>query len=449
MKYLLFTATVFCAIAFKSYAQEAPPSSQTYNFSIQECINYAYEHQDSVVNANLDIKSADYKVKETRGIGLPQISGTANFQDYLKIPTTLLPGEVFNQPAGTFIPVKFGVKYQSSIGATADQILFDGSYLVGLKASRTYKELSIRNLTRSKIQVTVSITKAYYQVLVSNEQLRLTNANLKQLKQQFDETVAQNKQGTVEKIDVDRISVQYNNLVTTRENTIRSLALNYQVLKFQMGMPIEYSLTLKDKLEDIKLDDTADLAADTSFYHSRIEYNLAETGIELKKLDLKRQKSQYLPTLKANASYTSSYQDNNFSNLYKMNFPSSYIGLSLNIPIFNGWQRLNQVRQSKIAVLKSQNDLVDAKNGLKLEANKANVAYINGLQSLNNQKRNRELADEVLRVSKIKYQQGVGSSIEVTQAQTSLDDANDKYIQGLYDALISKVDLDKAYGRIK
>ena len=449
MKYLLFTATVLWAIAFKSYAQEAPPNNQTFNFSVQDCINYAYEHQDSVVNAGLDIKSAEYKVKETRGIGLPQVSGTANFQDYLKIPTTLLPGEVFNQPAGTFIPVKFGVKYQSSIGATADQILFDGSYLVGLKASKTYKELSVKNLTRNKIKISVSVTKAYYQVLVSNEQLRLTDANLKQLKQQYDETVAQNKQGTVEKIDVDRIAVQYNNLVTTRENTIRSLALNYQVLKFQMGMAIENALSLRDKLEDIKLDDTADLAADTSFYHNRIEYSLSETGIALKKLDLKRQQSQYLPTLKFNASYTSSYQDNSFGNLYKMNFPSSYIGLSLNIPIFNGWQRLNQVRQSKIAVLKSQNDLENSKNGLKLEANKANVAYVNGVQSLNNQKRNRELAEEVLRVSKIKYQQGVGSSIEVTQAQTSLDDANDKYIQGLYDALISKVDLDKAYGRIK
>ncbi|MEZ2337992.1 TolC family protein [Mucilaginibacter sp. RCC_168] len=449
MKYLLFTATVFCAIAFKSYAQEAPPNSQTFSFSIQDCINYAYEHQDSVVNAGLDVKSAEYKVKETRGIGLPQISGSATFQDYLKIPTTLLPGEVFGQPAGTFIPVKFGVKYQSSIGATADQILFDGSYLVGLKASKTYKELSLKTLTRNKIQISVSVTKAYYQVLVSNEQLRLTDANLKQLKQQYDETVAQNKQGTVEKIDVDRIAVQYNNLVTTRENTIRSLALNYQVLKFQMGMPIENALSLKDKLEDIKLGDTADLAADTSFYHNRIEYSLSETGVALKKLDLKRQQSQYLPTLKANASYTSSYQNNSFGNLYKMNFPSSYIGLTLNVPIFNGWQRLNQVRQSKIAVLKSQNDLENAKNGLKLEANRANVAYVNGLQSLNNQKRNRELAEEVLRVSKIKYQQGVGSSIEVTQAQTSLDDANDKYIQGLYDALISKVDLDKAYGRIK
>jgi outer membrane protein TolC len=197
MKYLFYTATVFCAIAFKGYAQETAPSTQTYNFTVQDCVNYAYEHQDSVVNANLDIKSAEYKVKETIGIGLPQVSGTASFQDYLKIPTTLLPGEIFGQPAGTFIPVQFGVKYQSSVGVNADQILFDGSYLVGLKASKTYKELSIRSHIRSKIEANVNVTKAYYQVLVSNEQLRLLNANIAQLKQQMDETVQQNKQGFV------------------------------------------------------------------------------------------------------------------------------------------------------------------------------------------------------------------------------------------------------------
>ena len=451
MKYLLFTATVFCALAFKSYAQDSPPNTQTYNFSIQECVNYAYEHQDSVMNAKLDVKSAEYKVKETTGIGLPQVNGSASFQDYLKIPTTLIPGEFLGQPAGTFVPLQFGVKYQSSLGVNASQILFDGSYLVGLKASKTYKELSARSYTRSRIEANVNVTKAYYQVLVSNEQLRLLDANIKQLKQQFDETIQQNKQGFVEKIDVDRITVQYNNLVTSRENTIRLLALNYQVLKFQMGMPIEYNLTLRDKLEDIKLDNTAaaDLGADTTFYHNRIEYNLLETSIKINELDLKLKKSHFLPTLTANASYVSSYQDNNFSNLYKKTFPQSYVGVTLNVPIFSGGQRINQVRQSKIAVLKSQNDLDNAKNALKLQANNATVTYVNGLQTLNNQKQNQTLAQEVLRVSKIKYQQGVGSSIEVTQAQTSLEDADNKYIQGLYDALVSKVDLDKAYGRIK
>ncbi|SEP02636.1 Outer membrane protein TolC [Mucilaginibacter gossypiicola] len=449
MKYLFYTAMLLCAIAVKGYGQEAAPNTQTYNFTVQDCVNYAYEHQNTVVNSALDIKSAEYKVKETTGIGLPQISGSASFQDYLKIPTTLLPGEFFGAP-GTFVPVKFGVKYQSNLGLSLNQILFNGSYLVGLKASKTYRELSQRNYTRSKIEANVAVTKAYYQVLVSDEQIKLYDANIAQLKQQVDQTVAQNKQGFVEKIDVDRITVQYNNLITNRENVIRSLALNYQMLKFQMGMPVDENLVLKDKLSDISLDkNVAELAVDTGFYHNRIEYSLQETQKKLNELDLQNKKSTYLPTLSANGSYAASYQDNNFSKLYSQVFPSSYVGLTLNVPIFSGGQRLNQVRQAKVEVQKSTNDLVNLKNTINLDAKVATVSYINGLQSLNNQKRNQQLAQEVLRVSKIKYQQGVGSSIEVTQAQTSLEDADNQYIQGLYEALVSKVDLDKAYGRIK
>jgi outer membrane protein TolC len=449
MKYLLFTATFFCAIAFKSYAQETPPNNQTFNFSVQECVNYAYEHLNTVVNAGLDVKSAEYKVKETTGTGLPQISGSASFTDYLKIPTTLLPGEFFNAP-GTFIPVKFGVKYNSNLGVSLTQKIFDGSYFVGLKASKTYKELSERSYTRTKITANIVVTKAYYQVLVSDEQIRLYDANIAQLKQQLDQTVAQNKQGVVEKIDVDRITVQYNNLVTSRENLVRSLALNYQLLKFQMGMPIEYNLTLKDKLVDIKLENNvAELSLDTAFYHNRIEYALQETDKKVNELLLQNKKAAYLPTLNFNGNYAASYQDNSFGNLYKNSFPSSYIGLSLNVPIFSSGQRSNQVKQAKISLMQSQNNLVDLKNSLNLSAKTATVAYVNGLQTLNNQKSNQALAQEVLRVSKIKYQQGVGSSIEVTQAQTSLEDADNKYIQGLYDALISKVDLDQAYGRIQ
>ncbi|MGZ3752630.1 MAG: TolC family protein [Mucilaginibacter sp.] len=451
MKNIIITTLFLLSIALSSYAQQGMATpGQPYNFTVQDCINYAYEHQDSVVNAKLDVKSAEYNVKETIGRGLPQVNGTAGFQDYLKIPTTLLPGEIFGQPAGTFIPVKFGVKYQSNLGVSASQIIFDPDYLVGLQARTTYKQLYERSYNRSKIETNVNVTKAYYQVLVSSEQIRLLDANLKQLKQQLDETSAQNKQGMAEKIDVDRLAVQYNNLVTSRENTLRLLGLNYQLLKFQMGMPIEYELLLKDKLDDIKLDDNvADIGADTTFYKTRVEYGLLETQKQLNEYDVKRKKGQFLPKLTANASYTSSYQNNGFGNLYSMSFPSSYIGLTLNIPIFTGFQHVNQLRQSQITVLKAENNLISLKNALNLEASKAKITYINGLQSLNSQKQNQQLAAEVLRVSKIKYQQGVGSSIEVTQAQTALDDADNKYIQGLYDALVSKVDLDKAYGRIK
>jgi outer membrane protein len=417
----IFTLLICITGALQGYSQ-TQPAPQTYNFSVQEAISYALTHKDSVVNSGLDVKNADYYVKELIGQGFPQIDGTASFQDYLKIPTTLLPGEFFGAPAGTFIPVKFGVKYQSNLGVNVSQLLFDPSYIIGLQGRKTYKELYSRGYTSTKIDVTAKVTKAYYQVLVSNEQIKLLDANIAQLKQQVDQTTAQNKQGFVEKIDVDRIAVQYNNLITSRENTLRLLALNYQLLKFQIGMPIENSLTLKDGLNDIKLDENiVETVTDTASYKNRIEYKVFETSLKLSEFDLKRMKAQFLPTLKANVAYTASYQNNSFKDLYSTSFPSSYVGLTLNVPIFSGGQRTNQVRQSEITVQKNKNNLDGLRNGLNLQAAQAKIIYMNSLQSLNNQKRNQELAREVLRVSKIKYQQGVGSSIEVTQAQTALE----------------------------
>nr|WP_294943120.1 TolC family protein [uncultured Mucilaginibacter sp.] len=448
MKRLLLMI-LFATAGLKGFSQ-TQPAPQTYSFTITDAVNYAYEHRDSIVNAALDVKSADYRVKEIIGQGFPQIDGTASIQDYLKIPTTLLPGEVFGAPAGTFIPVKFGVKYSSNLGINASQLLFDPSYIVGLQGRKTYKELYNRAYNRTKIEMNVAVTKAYYQLLVNIEQIRLLDANIAQLKHRQDQTVAQNKQGVVEKIDVDRITVQYNNLVTSRENTVRLLALNYQVLKFQIGMPIDYNLTLRSGLQDIKLEEgVAEISADTAAYKNRAEYGIMETSLQLNKFDLKRVKAQFLPTLSANAAYTYSYQNNSFSDLYSTSFPSSYIGITLKVPIFSGFQRTNRVKQSQITVLKAENSLAHAKNGFNLAAQSAKTLYFNGLQTLNNQRRSQELAREVLRVANIKYQQGVGSSIEVTQAQTDLQNADNEYIKGLYDALVSKVDLDRAYGRIQ
>jgi len=470
MKNIFFTTLLLISLALNSYAQQAAPPPMDYNFTVADCVNYAYDHQHDAINSKLDTKSADYHVKEIIGQGYPQISGSASFQDYLKSPTVLFPdfitpsiygvlakegvkngaGVTITPNAGSGLqPVNFTQKYNSNLGLTVNQIIFDPNYIVGLQARKTYKQLYDRSYTRTKIEVNVNVTKAYYQVLVSVEQLKLLEADINQLKQQLDETVARNKQGFVEKIDADRITVQYNSLITTRENTLRLLALNYQLLKFQMGMPIEQDLKLKDKLEDISLDvSSADAVKDTTVYHNRIEYNLLETQKKLNEYDLKSKKGQFLPKLTANGSYAPAFQNNNFSDLYKTNFPSAYIGLSLSVPIFTGGQHLNQVRQSEITVLKAQNDLDNMKNTIDLQINQSRISYINGLQTLNDQKKNRALAEEVLRVAKIKYQQGVGSSIEVTQAQTALQDADNQYIQGLYDALVSKVDLDKAYGRI-
>ncbi len=443
MKYK-YPVLIFCL--FSVISAKAQLTDSLANFSLKEAIDYAQNHQSSILNASIDEEIAKNTVKRTIGIGLPQLNGNVNFQDFLKIPTNLLPGEIFGKP-GTQIPAQFGVQYQSSFGLELNQLLFDGSYLVGLQASKTYKELSNKNLKRSRIETAIGVTKAYYSVLVSNEQLSLLDANIERLKKSLNDTKALFANGFVEKIDVDRLTVLNNNLETERGNVIRLLELNLNLLKFQMGMNIQFKLVLKDSIGSLQVAEFLTVK-DTSAYQERIEYSLLETQKKLNELDLKRYKSLFLPSLSAFGTTSRSLQSNDFLNLTDRSFPATIIGFRLSVPLLSGGVKTYQVRNAKLEVLKTENNLINLRNGINLEVEQAQTVYRNGLKSLENQKRNMELAKEVLRVTKIKYEQGVGSSIEVTIAETSLKESQNNYINALYDLLINKVNVDRALGKI-
>lgn len=444
MKHYLYIFLFCLGWAIPAKAQQKDTVA---TFTLNQAISYAQRHQSAVLNAQIDEQIAKNTVKQTIGIGLPQVSGNASFQDYIKIPTSLLPGEVFGAP-GTQIPVQFGVKYNSSFGLELNQLVFDGTYLVGLKASRTYRELSTKNTKRTRIETAVAVTKAYYSVLVSNEQLSLLDANLDRLKKSLNDTEQLFKNGFVEKIDVDRLTVLNNNLITERENVIRLLALNKDLLKFQMGMTIGSELTLVDQISTVSAHDNVVLAKDTTAYRKRIEFSLLETQKALNDLDVKRYKSAFLPSLSAFGSTSNSFQSNSFGSLYDTRFPTTVVGLRLSVPIISGGIKKYQLANAKLAVLKTENDLSNLQNTINLDIKQAQTTYKNGQQSLANQQRNMDLAKEVLRVTKIKYEQGVGSSLEVTTAETSLKEAQNNYISALYDMLINKVNLDKALGNI-
>jgi len=428
------------------YSAKAQMADTVAAFTLQEAIDYAQTHQSAILNAKVDEEIARNTVKKTVGMGLPQINANVNFQDFIKVPTNLLPGEFFGKP-GEMIPVRFGVKYQSSAGLELSQLLFDGTYLVGLQASKTYKELSTKNLQRSRIETAVAVTKAYYSVLVSNEQLSLLDANIVRLKKSLKDTEALFKNGFVEKIDLDRLTVLNNNLETERENVVHLLDLNLHLLKFQMGMNINSTLTLKDSISGLNVEESVALN-DTSAYKSRIEYSLLETQKKLNELDLKRYQSQYLPSIGAFGSTTRSLQSNTFNELFDRSFPMTVIGFRISVPIISGGIRNYQVRNARLEIKKTENNLVNLRNGINLEVEQAKTVYRNGFRSLENQKRNMTLAQEVLRVTKVKYEQGVGSSIEVTTAETALKESQNNYINALYELLINKVNLDKALGKI-
>lgn len=428
--------------------------SQSYQFSLQQAIEYAYQNQHDIKNAALDAEISKNKVKETVAIGLPQVTGSAAFQKFIDIPTQTIPNFISpltGAAPGTypeFIEAKFGTNYTANYGIQVSQLLFDGNYLIGLKASSVYKDLTVKALARTKIETNVTVTKAYYSVLVNRKRLELLDANIIRLKKTLDDTKAYFQNGFAEKVDFDRLSVLFNNLTTERENVAKMVELSNSLLKFQIGMPVNSELILSDKLESIQL--TAMLESNQVFSpEERVEYQLLKTSMKLNELDYKRNIVTHAPSLVAFGNISRNFQNNDFKNLTDKAYPTSIVGLQLNIPIIGSGKKYYQTKQAKLVLEKSKNDVSNLENALNLQSKQAQIVYNNSVRSLENQRKNMDLANEVLRVSKAKYDQGVGSSLEVTTAETALKESETNYISSLYDALIAKVELDKAFGKIQ
>ncbi|MFN5704847.1 MAG: TolC family protein [bacterium] len=458
--YILLLVTL---ISIKANAQES------FQFTLQEAVEYAMSNQVNIKNAELDKEIAKQKVRETVAIGLPQIDGKASIQNFLDIPTQVLPDFISPAVYGTLVkegvidgngnpiqmptsfgstPVQFGTNFNMSYGIDISQLIFDGNYLLGLKAASVYKDLSIKALKRSKIETQVNVSKAYYNVLVAQKNIELLDANIVQLKKTLDDTKAYYDQGFVEKIDIDRLNVLYNNLVTERENISRIVDLSKVLLKFQMGMPIASKLELKDKLEDVVLQQNLNSEEGVNL-EGRVEFQLLKTQMRLNELDYKRNIVNRAPSLVAFGSFSRNGLSNEFSTLTDVFYPTSIIGLQLNVPILGSGKKYYQTKQAKLNLEKSKNDLKNLENALSLESKSANVTFNNSVNSLNNQRKNMDLASEILRVSKAKYEQGVGSSIEVVTAQTSLKEAETNYINALFNALVAKIELEKSKGNIQ
>ena len=424
--------------------------TKSYNFTLQQSVDFAYQNQAKVKNALLDEQIAYQKVKEVTSIGLPQLSGSFDIKDYVEIPTSLLPGQFFGAPPGTYIPVKFGTQYNATAGLSASQLLFDGGYIVALQATKLVSELSKQLTTRTKIEIATNVRKAYYSVLIGDERMKLMNANVERIKKLSEDTKALNANGFVEKIDVDRITLAYNNLMLEKEKVQRFLDLSLNLLKFQMGMDQSATLTLTDKLSDITFQ-VLDVSAEKVDYKKRVEYSILTSQKRANELDLKRNRFGYYPTVVAYAAANANAQRDEFDffDTKKSWYPIGIVGATINVPIFDGLQKHHRIQQSKLNLMKSENDLKSIESAIDLDVANAKTLLQNSSQSLDMQKQNIALAEEVFRVSKLKYDQGIGSNIEVITAETALKESQANYYSALYDALVAKVDYDKATGNSK
>lgn len=482
---------VLLALLFGSYQAMAQQTASTRSFSLQQAIEYALVNQTTVKNAHIQQEIARARVGEIRSIGLPQINAGVEMGNNLVLQKTLIDPNTFGpqvdirpMPATvsaeqinqgrdvtitpdfdtTFVSrppasLAFGLKYAGSAALSASQLLFDGSYLIGLKAAKVYTDLSRKQAQQTEIEVIDQVTKAYYGVLVSWERLALLDRNLLRLQTQLREVAEIHKEGFAEKIDVDRLQVAFNNLNVEKEKASRLVALGVDLLKFQMGMDLNQPIELTDKLDNIVIEAQAALNTQKFNYSQRIEYAVLETQRDLAKLDIKNKQAGYYPRLLLNGRYGYSGSSNNFSDLIRTKtqfdgvdyanwFEFAYVGVSLQVPIFDGLRKKYEIQQAKLNLQTVNNGFRILQQSIDLQMRQSNTNLQNAFLVLESQKQSLALAEEVARVANIKFKEGVGSNLEVVSAETELRQAQTNYYSAIYDALIAKVDLQKATGTL-
>ncbi|MEN9702820.1 MAG: TolC family protein [Aquirufa sp.] len=421
------------------------------SFSLKQAVDYAITHQVQVKNSQIDLQNASAKINEIKAMGLPQVNGSVALTNNLILQRMFIPAKIFNPAAaeGELIAAKFGVDNAGFANVALSQLVFDGSYLLGLKATSVYKDLAIKSVTQSKQQVAENVTKAYYGILVNEKRMGLLSLNLARLDTLLKETRELNKQGFVEKIDVQRLDVQANNLRTELDNVNRLQELSYSLLKFQMGYPMEEPIKVTESLEKIELATFNLNTAGEFSYANRIEYSILQTQENLAELDLKSIKAGYLPRLVLNANYGYNAGANAFSDLMtKQWFDNAAITVALQIPIFDGFSKKYKAVQSANNLQKVRQSYGLLKSSIDLQRSQASITMKNALESMKEQKANLDLANEISRVTRVKYQQGVGSNLEVLNAESSIKESQANYFTALYNALIAKVEVEKANGTL-
>ena len=421
------------------------------NYSLKQAVDYAIAHQVQVKNSQIDLQNANAKVNEIRAMGLPQVNGSLSLTNNLILQRVFIPARIFNPAAaeGELIAAKFGVDNAGFANVGLSQLVFDGTYLLGLKASSVYKDLAVKSVTQSKQQVAENVTKAYYGILVNEKRQSLLALNVARLDTLLKETRELNKQGFVEKIDVQRLDVQANNLRTELDNVNRLQELSYSLLKFQMGFPMEEPIKLSESLEKVELATFNMNAAGDFNYSNRIEYSILQTQENLAELDLKSIKAGYLPRLLLNANYGYNAGANGFGDLVsKPWFDNAAVTVALQIPIFDGYSKKYRAIQSANNLQKVRQSYGLLKSSIDMQRSQASITMKNALESMKEQKANLELANEISRVTRVKYQNGVGSNLEVLNAESSIKESQANYFTALYNALVAKVELEKANGTL-
>lgn len=436
---LLFLTIILITIA--STGQEG----KTHTFTLEQAITFAIDSNYTAINARRDIAAAVHRKWETTATGLPQINGAIGYQNNLKQPTTLLPAEITGGTPGTFVPVTFGTKQNASATATLSQLLFDGSYLVGLKAAKVFLSFSENASQKTDLELRKGVIYAYGSVLLAQESVLVLEENKKNLEKSLFETNEIYKNGLTEEENVEQLQITLLEIKTLLNNAKRNTQIAKETLLMALGLPIDEIIELTDSLENLTQKNTSLVLLETSLnVENNIDYKIAQNLTQQRELEVKLEKSKGMPSLSAFVNYGTQANSDDFSFFdgKQIWYQSSIFGVNMNVPIFSSGGRTAKTQRAKIELEKANTQLTQTQQTIRLNFNTAKSNYQFAIENFENSKQNVALAERIEHKNQIKFTEGLSTSFDLRQAQMQLYSMQQNYLQAMLQVITANAELE-------
>nr|WP_315194842.1 TolC family protein [uncultured Flavobacterium sp.] len=441
----ILTLTLF---TMSGFAQDTSTGEQkkSYSFTLQQAIDHAIENNYSAINSGRDIEAAKEKKWETTAMGLPQLNAGVDFTNNFVLQKSVVPAEFFGGNPGEYAEVAFGTKYNMVAKSTLSQLIFDGSYIVALQASKTYLKYYENAKRRTDIDVKEMVINSYGNVLLAKENIAILEKNIASLQKTLHDTRATYKNGLIEEENVEQLEITLASLESTLNYNNRLLDITYKMLKINLGIDINAAITLTDNLDDLTIQNMDLAFSKTEFdVNNNISYKIATNFEEQRTLEYKLQKSKALPSLSANFNfgYTAFKDHFEFFSKNQNWFNYSNLGLSLNVPIFSSLARSSRTQQAKIALDQAKTQLSETEQKLKLQYATAKSEYEYSIADYETAKSNLNLSERIEKKQQIKFTEGLSTSFDFNDAQRQLYTAQQKYLQTMVNIINKKASLEK------
>ncbi len=418
---------------------------KSYSFTLQEAITFALDSSYTAINARRDIAKAIKQKWEVTAQGLPQINGKITYQNNLKQIVSLIPAEFFGGPSGTFSPVEFSPKQSVNASATLSQLIFDGSYLVGLQAAKVFLQYSKNANQKTQLEVRKGVINAYGSVLLSEEMVTILKKNKETLEKNLFETQQIYKNGFTEEESVEQLEITLNDIKNRLSNTKQMLQIAKQMFNLALGLNIDTPVNLTDSLESLTQKNTSLQLLETDLtIENNIDYKIASNLTQQRQLELKKEKTNALPNLAAfvNLGTLANGNDFTFLNNEQKWYAFSIFGVTMNVPLFSSMGRSAKTQRASIALDQANTQLKETEQKIKLALSQTKANYQFAIENYNNAKKNLSLAERIEHKNQLKFKEGLASSFELRQAQLQLFSAQQNFYQAMLNVINSKADLE-------